>query len=74
MTVHVHNRLKCGGDIDGGDFTVERFDQVPTILNLKSAFSPSSPPLFFLSLSSLNTRKSDEATASSVSIRTFFSL
>ena len=47
MTVHVYYRLKCGGNIDEGDFSVERFDQVPIILNLKSAFSPSSPPFFF---------------------------
>jgi hypothetical protein len=58
MTVHVHNRLKCGGDIDGGDFTVGRFDQVSIILNLKLAFGPSYPTPSFLSLSSLSTRKS----------------
>ena len=57
MKVHVHFRLKCGGDIDGGAFTVGRFDQVPIILNLKLAFSPPSPPPPFLSLYSLNTRK-----------------
>ena len=56
MTVHVHNRLKCGGD-----FAVGRFYQVSIMLNLKLAFGPSSPPPSFLSLSSLNTRKSDEA-------------
>ena len=33
MKVHVHYRLKCGGDIDGGAFAVGRFDQVPIILN-----------------------------------------
>jgi hypothetical protein len=80
MTVHVHYRLKCGGDIDGGAFAVGRFDLVPIILNLKLAFSPSSLPPPFLSLSSLDTRKSDEAIASSASmvvtvqVRTFFSL
>ena len=50
MTVHVYYRLKCGGDIDGDDFAVGRFDQVPIILNLKLVFSPSSPPPPFLSL------------------------
>ena len=84
MTVHVHNRLKCGGDIDGGDidgsdFAVERFDQVSIILNLKLAFGPSYPTPSFLTLSSLNSRKSDEAVSSAsmavtVQVRTFFSL
>ena len=79
MTVHVHNRLKCGGDIDGGDFAVGQFDQVSIILNLKLAFGPSYPTPSFLSLSSLNTRKSDEAASSAsmavtVHVRTFFSL
>jgi len=44
MKVHVHYRLKCGGDIDGGDFAMGRFDQVPIVLNMKLAFSTSSPP------------------------------
>ena len=47
MKVHVHYRLKCGGDIDGGAFAVGRFDQVPIILNMKLAFCTSSPPSTF---------------------------